>query len=236
VYPEDAAEPNEWFRDSVFDRAGIGDIDDPRVAFLDTQYRMQKPIGDLVSDAFYGGRLKSEAEPAPELPGFPGRVLFCDSGGTVEEAAGRTMVRSERRYNPVHAEAAARVVRLALESGVEGGDLGVIVPYNAQVMAVRRCMDGECRGHAAAAARVRVSTIHSFQGSERRVAIVDFTDSNVAPGPLTADPKLVNVALSRAREYLVMAGNSRYLIEDPRLGDAREMFRKIISRTEPFCP
>jgi len=236
VYPEDAAEPNEWFRDSVFDRAGIGDIDDPRVAFLDTQYRMQEEIGGLVSDSFYGGRLRSAAAPVPELPGFPARVLFCDSGGAVEEAGGRAWVCSERRFNRVHAEAAARAVRRALEADVAGEDIGVIVPYNAQVVCVRHAIDSACRDFPRAAARVRVSTIHSFQGAERRVIVVDFTDSNVEPGPLTADPRLVNVALSRARECLVMTGNGQYLTGDPRLGDRRAMFRRIIDRAEPFSP
>ena len=228
VYSEDV-EPNEWFRDSVFDRAGIGDIDDPRVAFLDTQYRMQKEIGDLVSAAFYKGKLKSEAEVVEPLNGFPARVLFIDCAGSVEEAHNRTMSRAQRRFNATHADAAARAVLRAIEAGVHGAEIGVIVPYNAQVVCVRSRIDVVCRDFPREAGRVRVSTIHSFQGQERRVVVADFTDSEVDPGMLTADRKLINVALSRAREALVMVGNASYLTSPKWFnGGAVEMFKRII--------
>ena len=236
VYSEDV-EPNEWFRDSVFERAGIGDIDDPRVAFLDTQYRMQKEIGDLVSLAFYKGKLKSEAEPTPPLEGFPARVLFIDCAGSVEEAHNRTMARSQRRFNATHADAAARAVLRAIEAGVRGDDIGVIVPYNAQVVCVRSRLDVVCRDFPREAARVRVSTIHSFQGQERRVVVADFTDSEVDPGMLTADRKLINVALSRAREALVMVGNASYLTSRKWFRDeAVEMFERILACASMWRP
>jgi len=223
-------EPNEWFRDSVFERAGIGDIDDPRVAFLDTQYRMQKEIGDLVSAAFYKGKLKSGAEPADPLEGFPARVLFIDCAGSVEEAHNRTMSRSQRRFNATHADAAARAVLRAIEAGVRGEEIGVIVPYNAQVVCVRSRIDVVCRDFPREAGRVRVSTIHSFQGQERRVVVADFTDSDVDPGMLTADRKLINVALSRAREALVMVGNASYLTDKKWFGnEAVGMFSRILA-------
>ena len=229
VYSEDV-EPNEWFRDSVFERAGIGDIDDPRVAFLDTQYRMQKEIGDLVSSAFYKGKLKSEAEPTEPLDGFPARVLFIDCAGSVEEAHNRTMSRNQRRFNATHADAAARAVLRAIEAGVRGSDIGVIVPYNAQVVCVRSRIDVVCKDFPRETRAVRVSTIHSFQGQERRVVVADFTDSDVDPGMLTADKKLINVALSRAREALVMVGNASYLTNKKWFSDeAVEMFGKILA-------
>ena len=236
VYSEDT-EPNEWFRDSVFERAGIGDIDDSRVAFLDTQYRMQKEIGDLVSVAFYKGKLKSEAESLPALEDFPGRVLFIDCSGSVEEAVNRTMSRSERRFNLTHAEAAARAVLRTIEAGVHGGDIGVIVPYNAQVVCVRSSIDMVCADFPREASRVKVSTIHSFQGQERRVVVADFTDNEVEPGPLTANPKLINVALSRAREALIMIGNSSYLTNSRWFGEEESgMFRRILQNAVAWRP
>ena len=48
---------------SSLEKAGITDRHDPRVAFLDTQYRMQREIGDLVSDLFYDNELKTGTEP-----------------------------------------------------------------------------------------------------------------------------------------------------------------------------
>ena len=61
---------------------------------------------------------------------------------------------------------------------------------------------------------LKVSTVHSFQGQERRVIVVDFTDDNVPPTHLTAKWELINVALSRAKEQLVIVGNRYYLTND----------------------
>ena len=44
---------------------------------------------------------------------------------------------------------------------------------------------------------LKVSTVHSFQGQERRVIIMDFSNDNIRPTRLTAKWELVNVALSR---------------------------------------
>jgi hypothetical protein len=213
IYPGDAEIPNEFFRRNVFETAGIVDRHDPRVAFLDTQYRMQKEIGDLVSDLFYGGELKTAAPPAPHIGDFEGRVVFAQSAGRVQvidEVA--TEVEEQRRFNPAHAETVSDYVVSLLEAGLTGNEIGVITPYNAQLVMIMEKLQETVGDYGApAAGGIKVSTIHSFQGQERRAIIVDFTDDNVRPSPLTARWELVNVALSRAKELLVIVGNRHYL-------------------------
>ena len=58
---------------------------------------------------------------------------------------------------------------------------------------------------------MQVSTVHSFQGQERKQIIVDFTDDDIKPTQLTADQRLINVAISRAKEQLILVGNKGYL-------------------------
>jgi hypothetical protein len=212
IYPGDAEVPNEFFRRNVFETAGIADRHDPRVAFLDTQYRMQKEIGDLVSDLFYGGELKTAASPAPHIGDFEGRVVFAQSAGRVQVAGeDDTEVEEQRRFNPAHARTVADYVVSLLEAGLAGKEIGVITPYNAQLVMIMEKLQETIGDYGPAAGGIKVSTIHSFQGQERRAVIVDFTDDNVRPSPLTARWELVNVALSRAKELLVIVGNRHYL-------------------------
>jgi superfamily I DNA and/or RNA helicase len=232
IYPGDAEIPNEFFRRNVFETAGIADRHDPRVAFLDTQYRMQGEIGDLVSDLFYGGELKTATEPASAIGDFDSRVLFAQSAGRVHLAdEGAPEVEEQRRFNPAHAETVADYVVSLLEAGVSGGEIGVITPYNAQlVMIMEKLRETLGDDGAPSAGGIKVSTIHSFQGQERRAIIVDFTDDNVRPSPLTARWELINVALSRAKEQLILVGNRHYLQSEEYFSRKETaMFAKMLS-------
>ncbi|UCH85054.1 MAG: AAA family ATPase, partial [Candidatus Latescibacterota bacterium] len=215
IYPEDAEIPNEWFTDSIFDKAGISDLHDPRVAFLDTQYRMQKDIGDLVSDLFYHNELKTGTKPSEVLTVFDAPVVFIQCAGRVRYSEVYTTdAEDHRRFNESHAEAIVDAVLSLLESGVDSSDIGIITPYNAQVVLVARTLQNALSGREHLLKDIKISTVHSFQGQERHVIIIDFTDDNVPPTHLTAKWNLVNVALSRAREQLVIVGNKDYLLND----------------------
>ena len=112
-------------------------------------------------------------------------------------------------------------------AGLRERDIGIIAPYNAQVSLIHH----ELR--LARQPRIRVSTVHSFQGQESRAVIVDLTDNNLPPSPLTADARLINVALSRAQEQLVVIGNESY-VRDERWFSApeRRMFQQLLDRAE----
>ncbi len=232
IYPGDSDVPNDWFRQNVFEKAGITDRHDPRVAFLDTQYRMQKEIGDLVSDLFYGGELETGTGPVSLIPNYDARVVFLHSPGPVQYT-GDWFVEAEeqRRFNEAHADAVVESVVTLLDSGVDAGEIGVIAPYNAQVVMIRRKLASIVGEYRSIVGRIKVSTIHSFQGQERRAIIVDITDDNVPPTRLTAKWQLVNVALSRAREQLVIVGNRFYLMNDKFFAPSEiEIFARMLER------
>jgi len=230
IYPEDAEVPNEWFTESVFDKAGIDDLHDPRVAFLDTQYRMQEEIGDLVSDLFYGNELKTGTRRRPLIPVFDARVVFLQSSGQVRYSdAYSTEVEDHRRFNDSHAESVVDTVVSLLETGIHPSDIGVITPYNAQVVLIARTLQSALVGREHLLKDIKISTVHSFQGQERRVIINDFTDDNVPPTHLTAKWNLINVALSRAKEQLVIVGNKDYLLNDEFFTTSQlKIFEKIL--------
>jgi DNA replication ATP-dependent helicase Dna2 len=233
IYPEDSEEPNEWFRANVFEKAGVMRADDPRAAFLDTQYRMQREIGDLVSEMFYRdvGGLKTGTEPLPEIGGFGSRVAFIDSPGIVKKiGAVDEDSEEQRRFNEMHAESAVKAVLVALRRGVKLSDIGIIAPYNAQVVQILQILRQVSREHEIDLNDVKVSTVHSFQGQEKRVIVVDFTDDNIEPSHLTAKWQLINVALSRAKEQLIIVGNREYLMNKEYFSDEEvEIFKRLLN-------
>jgi DNA replication ATP-dependent helicase Dna2 len=235
IYPEDSEEPNEWFRANVFEKAGVMRADDPRAAFLDTQYRMQREIGDLVSEMFYSdvGGLNTGIEPVPEIGDFGWRVAFIDSPGMVKKiGAVDDDTEEQRRFNEVHAESAVNAALVALRAGVLPSDIGIIAPYNAQVVKILQMLRQVSREHNVDVNDVKVSTVHSFQGQERRVIIVDFTDDNIEPTYLTAKWQLINVALSRAKEQLIIVGNSEYLMNRDYFSDREiEIFKRLLKHS-----
>jgi DNA replication ATP-dependent helicase Dna2 len=232
IYPEDSEEPNEWFSVNVFEKAGVTQSDDPRAAFLDTQYRMQCEIGDLVGEMFYGevGGLKTGTNQLPQIGEFGERVVFIDSPGPVKKiGTGGDDTEEQRRFNEVHAEAAFKAALVALRQGVKPSDIGIIAPYNAQVVQILQKIRRFSVENGVDMSKIKVSTVHSFQGQERRVIVVDFTDDNTEPSNLTAKWQLINVALSRAKEQLIIVGNHEYLKNREYFSDQEiEIFQRLL--------
>jgi len=225
IYPEDADEPNEFFRSNIFEMANVVDAEDKRAAFLDTQYRMQQPIGDLVSDLFYE-RLGGLQTGTPPAKGNQDRVLFIHCRGRVENMD--DALNLQRRYNTAHAEVIVNIVKKLLTQGVRPRDIGIIAPYNAQVVKISSALRSDIPSKKAVA-DIKISTVHSFQGQERTVIIVDFTDSDIPPTLLTAKWQLINVALSRAKEYLILVGNKDYLTDEQYFNTEKiQLFDKML--------
>jgi superfamily I DNA and/or RNA helicase len=145
--------------------------------------------------------------------------------------AGYVDTEDQRRFNEVHAEAAVKAALVALKQGVKPSDIGIIAPYNAQVVQILRKLRQVPKTNQVD--KVKVSTVHSFQGQERRVIVVDFTDDDVAPTHLTAKWQLINVALSRAKEQLIMVGNREYLMNKEYFSDEEiETFEGLLTHAK----
>ena len=179
----------------------------PQVALLDEQSRMAAPIGELVSQCFYGGALRVAADALASpawasareraLGDIPARThvhvhrVQRDGGWSAHE---RGPVRRES------AEAVAGIVVQALASGDwQPHELIVLTPFRAQRALIRRCLQALGVPDA-----VKVSTVHRAQGSEAPVVLFDPADG-AQPFLQTDDAqRLINVAFSRAMAKLVV--------------------------------
>jgi energy-coupling factor transporter ATP-binding protein EcfA2 len=170
----------------------------PRVQRLQDQFRMHPVIGQLISDTFYGGSLRSRTDAAAlanDTGLFDGKPLaFVHVGGAAE--TGRYLRRRE-------AEKLADRVDALLES-LGGADwtVGVISFYAQQVGLLRQL--GEERGWPA---RVSIGTVDAFQGREFDAVFLSCVRARGEVGFL-AMPNRLNVAMSRARRLLVAFGHA----------------------------
>jgi len=224
-YPEDADLPNDFYSMNVFEKVKIKKENDPRAVFLKTQYRMHQDISNLVSELFYDGKLECGNKKIEKLSQngspFPKSVLFRNTEGVLEKIGSRIEIFN--RKNDPYAFADVKLAKNIIKyCDIKPEQIGIIVPYNAQVCNIYRYLKKEnLEG-------IKVNTVHSFQGQEKDVIIYDITDDNIEPSPLTTNWKFLNVALSRARRFLCVIGNQKYLMSSFFNAEEQERFRKII--------
>lgn len=184
----------------------------PNRVMLSRQYRMVPEIGDLISTCFYEGRLESAARQEQ-------RWLCNAVGGkpvvwlTTSRDRHRRESGSGTSYvNPVEASAVRAILgRINLAAaGHERLEVAVISGYLAQVQEIELAIAASLSKWDAI--HVEVATVNSFQGREADVVIYSVVRSNPERKiGFLREPPLLNVALSRGRELLVIIGDHQFV-------------------------
>jgi hypothetical protein len=220
----------EWLKCDVFEKAKITQYlaQNPNklprhFVALSEQYRMLEPICGVVNELFYQDHpLRTKTAIGGEGPEFllgNSPLLYVDTASFHPWAALRTGTWS--RYNLFHALLLRNIVLHLAEMGVmpsaeKPNDIvGVVTPYAAQARLVQALIEDRLGKRAAGIC----ATVHRFQGNEKRGIILDLTDSTgIKPSRfLTASKfeeigaRLLNVAISRARNQVILVGNFTYL-------------------------
>lgn len=81
-------------------------------------------------------------------------------------------------------------VMAELTKNVKKENIGIISPYRDQKTEIERTFNSE----------LKVDTIHKFQGREEDAIIITTVDNKI--GEFVDDPKMLNVAITRAKKYL----------------------------------
>jgi predicted DNA helicase len=213
---------------TVFER--LIEIDSPSV-MLEQQHRMHESIMTFPSQATYDGKLRASPLVAGHtldelgvLPD-PGRArpvwlldtagkdwleerTDFDPGGSLNNLPAFTFDPST--FNSGNAERVAAEARRLLSRGLPPTDLAIIAAYSAQARRLRDLLKAE------RAAGVEVGTVDGFQGREKEAVIVDLVRSN-EHGELgfLANTRRMNVALTRARRFLLVIADSATLGDHP---------------------
>jgi AAA domain len=103
-----------------------------------------------------------------------------------------------------------RVIQHLLKYEYTFEDIGVISAFRAQADALQNYLDKEfCKPN------IEIGTVHTFQGSERRVIILStkVCRQRDSVAWINRRPNLLNVAVSRAKELFILIGNLHRLEE-----------------------
>jgi serine/threonine protein kinase/predicted ATPase len=200
---------------------------------LQEQYRMIRPIGDMISTVFYGGDLRS-----PVTEGIPGydsmgkAVLWLDTS-TLGSPRFEEDSRGGETSHANRTEASLCINRLvALDRAIEAGfirwphhrpvDVLLIAPYRRQIEELRRRVGTTDLKHI----RAMAMSVDAVQGREADLAVFSVTRSNTR-GTLgflgQAYWRRINVALSRARFGLTIVGDAPFAASAP--GGLRDVFQ-----------
>lgn len=167
------------------------------VILLNTQYRMREAIAGFSSDYFYNNLLQT----AGNLSNTGIHITFIDTAGSgFHESEGRD-------GSSLQNEGELKIVMQMIErESIDPFKTAFISPYSGQVSAA-----GELLPHG-----MRISTIDSFQGQEKENIILSLVRSN-EEGDIgfLKDYRRMNVAMTRAKEQLIVIGDSATIGMDP---------------------
>ncbi len=159
----------------------------PQVFLLNTQYRMPEGIAGFSNNWFYEGKLHSHSS-------GEGQITFIDTAGS------EAVEKSGEEGASLENEAEANLItQLIASEGLLPENTIVISPYSGQVALLKEKLDRA----------FRISTIDSFQGQECDHIIISLVRSNdTGKIGFLSDYRRMNVAITRARKKLFVAGDS----------------------------
>jgi AAA domain/Protein kinase domain len=196
---------------------------------LTHQHRMNPAIGRLVSDCFYDGELTSAPRArAPWLDSLAPRPV---TWLTTSNAQNRPERRAGRSYvNELEVRVIARFLREADEKAHAAGvnhSVAVLSGYAAQRDALEQRIARDRPGFKAL--RVECQTVDAFQGRQADIVLLSLARSNKQRrlGFMRERPRL-NVALSRARDTLILVGDHAFA----RAADGAGEMRRVLDHIE----
>ena len=197
---------------------------------LQVQYRMHPALSEFPSNVFYEGALQNGVSASERASGGvafpwpnPSRPsMFWSHFGAEELSASGTSYLNRGEATGVEA-----VVTHLLRAGCAPDALGVVTPYEGQRAFVTAQMAHAGPLRAELYADVQVASVDSFQGREKDFIVLSCVRSNETTGiGFLADPRRLNVALTRARLGVIVLGNPRALSKQPLFHDLLTHFRE----------
>ena len=212
---------------TIFERLASNET----AVMLELQHRMHVQIMTFPSRSMYDGRLRAAPDVAAHTlddlgvapdPLRPRPLWLVDTAGKdwlearTDFDPGSSLNNAPAfhfdpsTFNQGNAERVAAEARRLLSRGLPPADLAVIAAYSAQARRLRELLKDE------RAAGLEIGTVDGFQGREKEAVIVDLVRSNDS-GEIgfLANTRRMNVALTRARRFLLLVADSATLGDHP---------------------
>ena len=205
----------KWLHRDVFELAGLANkVEHSALVMLTQQHRMHEDICDIISNTFYMGKLISNIDEANRFGSFmlptKGKAREFISI-TVQDGSKVEKMENYSRYNLKTSDCIVEIVSKQMRQK-EKPVIGIITPYRVQAQRIQKCLQtlGEKNSNPHFR-KIKVGTVHSFQGDEADVIIFDMVDNcKEGPGALykgSTGERLMNVAISRAKGKIIIVGD-----------------------------
>lgn len=216
---------NAFVKSGVIARSKMGEGTSELIALRD-QYRMRAPISELISSIFYPEHTLRTVEEKTDKPTPWGDEPFIIVDTSKLEPESST-VNNRSRRNVIHALVVEAIAEHLFADGWEldataKKSFGVITPYAKQSNLIENLVMAKSGDYV----RGGVSTVHRFQGNERDIMIIDVTkvssrsEPELGPfignsDPLASANAMWNVAISRARQHVILVTDLPTLEANP---------------------
>lgn len=192
-------------------REAIEDYQRYPVEALTVQHRSIPSIGNLVSKFSYNGMLTNDDERAPQKPLRLDGIKTSDINfvgfkiETFDQLYGLTAIKDSafHLYSAIFTYNMVDYVVKQLSKNTPTLDysIGIVCPYKAEADAIKQMLDH--RSLNSDTCTVTSGTVHKFQGDECDIMFIVLNPpANVTSGSHVNKDNIINVAMSRARDYI----------------------------------
>ncbi len=216
----------QLIRKSDFERAFQSEYGNTIGVTLSTQYRMASAIGAMVSFCFYKNELKTgRGEPSAYYQHLPSpldkaQVIWMDTSAEGTKSY-ETSILNSGYFNTYEVDVVLELLKdisnsedflLKIKNDLHDSEklVGIICMYAEQKRAIiKRIIESDAIGSEFKKS-IKVDTVDSYQGKENQIIILSLTRNNPqAKQGFLNDHQRINVALSRAKNRLVIVGSSK---------------------------
>ncbi|XP_009785579.1 uncharacterized protein [Nicotiana sylvestris] len=202
---------------------------DEITSMLTVQYRMHELIMNWSSGELYDNKIEAHSSVASHMlyhledvkktPSTESTLLLIDIAGCdMEEKKDE----EDSTLNEGEAEVAIAHAKRLVESGVRASDIGLITPYAAQVVFLKKLKSNEDK-----LKEMEISTVDGFQGREKEAIIISMVRSNSKKEVgFLSDRRRMNVAVTRARRQCCLVCDTETVSGDKFLKRLIEYFEE----------
>ncbi|RDI22881.1 caspase, EACC1-associated type [Lentzea flaviverrucosa] len=169
----------------------------PMTFMLSEHFRCHPQIAEISNHRFYGSKLTVLTNVSQQKRMDDRAVVWVDVKGKAERLGSGSWV------NPAEAAKTRSCVEHLLKMLPEDATVGVVTPFKGQEERISRWFTGN--------ERVRVGTVHTFQGGERDAIVLSLVAADgMRQGSIAWLERqlfLWNVAITRARSHLIVVGD-----------------------------
>lgn len=236
----------KWLYQDLFEFAGLeyksNNLNHDSLTQLKAQRRFNKVICDIINEPFYQGELKS-IEDTDQIR-LVDKEPFKDKVIAYVEISNLESYKCEltSKHSRINKGSANYIVEnilspLRYHPILSDINLGIVTPYRAQVNELNTLISKK-EWNNNFKEKIKIGTIHSFQGSETDLLIYDLVEScHIKLGRLymhETGERLVNVAISRAKSKLIVVGDISAINTNSGSNNVRQKVYKIFENLKRY--